>query len=53
MDFIKLRHEGNYIEGVDRQFTHSGIVWGHRFTTSALVFTNKADAYMLRTDAAN
>ena len=53
VDFIKLEHEGVRIEGVDRQFTHSGIQWGHRFTTSALVFSEGQDPYMLRADAAN
>ena len=52
VDFIKLKHEGMCIEGVDRQYTHSGIEWGHRFTTSALVFTEGQDPYMLRADAA-
>ena len=52
VDFIKLKHKGACTEGVDRQFTHSGLAWGHRFTTSALVFTDEQDAYMLRADAA-
>ena len=52
VDFIKLKHEGNCIEGVDRQFTPDGIEWGHRFTTSALVFTDEQDPYTLRADAA-
>lgn len=52
VDFIKLKHEGECIEGVDRQYTHSGIQWGHRFTTSALVFTDGQDPYLLRADAA-
>ena len=30
VDFIKLKHEGVHIEGVDRQFTHTGIEWGQR-----------------------
>lgn len=52
VDFIKLKHEGEYIEGVDRHYTHTGIQWGHRFTTSALVFTDGQDPYMLRVGAA-
>lgn len=52
VDFIKLKHEGACIEGVDRQFTHRGIEWGHRFTTSALVFSEGQDPYMLRADPA-
>lgn len=52
VDFIKLKHEGEQIEGVDRQFTQNGIEWGHRFTTSALVFADGQEPYMLRADAA-
>ncbi len=52
VDFIKLRHEGSCIEGVDRQFTHTGVEWGHRFTTSALVFTRGQDPTMFRAAAA-
>jgi hypothetical protein len=52
VDFIKIEHEGQWIEGVDRQFTHDGIIWGQRCTTSALVFTDERDPYVLRADAA-
>jgi hypothetical protein len=52
VDFIKLEHEGERIEGVDRQFTHGGIIWGQRFTTSALVFADGQDPVVLRADAA-
>lgn len=52
VDFIKRKHEGEPIEGVDRPYTHSGITWGHRFTTSSLVFIDGQDPYMLRADAA-
>lgn len=52
VDFIRLAHDGELIEGVDRQHTHKGIAWGHRFTTSGLVFTNGQDPYRLRADAA-
>lgn len=52
VDFIKVEHEGEHIEGVDRQFTHKGIVWGQRFTTSALVFADGQDPLVLRADAA-
>jgi hypothetical protein len=52
VDFIKVEHEGEHIEGVDRQFTHEGIIWGQRFTTSALVFTGGQDPMVLRADAA-
>lgn len=51
-DFVKLKHEGESIEGVDQQCTHEGITWGHRFTTSTLVFTDGSDPYVLRADAA-
>lgn len=52
VDFIKVEHEGERIEGVDRQFSHEGIIWGQRFTTSALVFTAGQDPVVLRADAA-
>lgn len=52
VDFVKLKHEGENIEGVDHQHTHEGIIWGHRFLTSAVVFTDDQDAYMVRADAA-
>ena len=43
VDFLKLKHEGERIEGVDRHYTHTGIAWGHRFTTRSLVFTEGRD----------
>lgn len=52
VDFVKLKHEGERIEGVDRQHTHEDIIWGHCFLTSALVFTEGTDPYMVRADAA-
>lgn len=52
VDFVKLKHEGESIEGVDRQHTHDGIIWGHRFTTSSLVYPDGTDPYLLRADAA-
>lgn len=52
VDFIKVEHEGQWIEGVDRQFSHEGIIWGQRFTTSALVYTDGQDPVVLRADAA-
>jgi hypothetical protein len=52
VDFIKVEHEGQWMEGVDRQFTHEGIIWGQRFTTSALVFADGQDPMVLRADAA-
>ncbi len=52
VDFLKIKHEGARIEGVDRQFTHQGVAWGQRFTTSSLVFVDGQDPYMLRADPA-
>lgn len=52
VDFTKVEHEGFQIEGVDRQYSHDGIIWGHRFLTSALVFTDGRDPYALAAEAA-
>lgn len=52
VDFIKVKHDGAWIEGVDRQFSHAGIIWGHRYTTSAIVYPDVQDPYLLRADAA-
>ena len=52
VDFLKVKHEGNRIEGVDRQFTHKGVAWGQHFTTSSLVFVDGQDPYMFRADPA-
>jgi hypothetical protein len=52
VDFTKVEHEGAYMEGVDRHYSHEGIIWGHRFLTSALVFPDGHDPYALEAEAA-
>lgn len=52
VDFTKVKHEGTSIEGVDRHHSHEGIIWGHRFLTSALVFPDGCDPYALVAKAA-
>lgn len=52
VDFTKVKHEGARIEGVDRHYSHEGIIWGHRFLTSALVFPDGGDPYALAATAA-
>ena len=51
VDYVKVKHEGLCIEGVDREQSPQGLIWGHRFLTSSIVFTDGTDAYPLRADA--
>jgi len=50
VDFVKVKHIGESMEGVDRQHSHEGLIWGHRYLSSALVFADGQDPYMLRLD---
>jgi len=52
VDFVKVKHLGKAMEGVDRQHSHEGMIWGHRYLSSALVFPEGQDPYVLRLDAA-
>jgi len=52
VDFVKVKHGGESMEGVDRQHSHEGLIWGHRYLSSALVFPDGQDPYVLRLDAA-
>lgn len=47
VDFVKVKHEGTCIEGIDRQYSSQGIIWGHRLLSSGLVYSDGRDPYML------
>lgn len=47
VDFVKVKHEGNRIEGVDRQYSSQGVIWGHRLLSSGLVYSDGRDPYLL------
>lgn len=47
VDYVKVRHEGEKIEGVDRQYSHQGVIWGHRLLSSAVVYTDGCDPSLL------
>ena len=47
MDFVKVKHEGKRIEGVDRQYSTQGVIWGHRLLSSGLVYSDGRDPYLL------
>lgn len=51
VDLLTVRHEGNSVEGVGRQFDSSrkAVSWGHTFTSSALVAFGQ-DPYLLSCD---
>lgn len=52
VDYVKVKHEGEKIEGVDRQYSHQGVIWGHRLLSSAVVYTDGRDPYVLSLQAA-
>lgn len=47
VDFVKVKHEGKRIEGVDRQYSTQGVIWGHRLLSSGLVYSDGRDPYLL------
>ena len=51
IDYLKVAHEGIQMEGVDRELSPQGIMWGHRYLTSSIVFSDRDEAYPLRADA--
>lgn len=47
VDFVKVKHKGKRIEGVDRQYSTQGVIWGHRLLSSGLVYSDGRDPYLL------